>query len=100
MPPIDYDGTYTSTTTIAGLSGTMTISGGNTSFSYTPSGGTPQAFTPSSKGASIAFKLTVGGDSYDFHGVFTQGNSNKQYKGTIHQEGKSSENDPTWTAST
>ena len=99
MPPTNYDGTYTSTVSISGLSGTLVISGNNTSFSYTPTGGTAQALTPSSNGQSLAFTLTVGGTAYNFTGAFTQPNNKNKYSGGVHYSGPE-ETDGTWTAST
>ena len=99
MPPTNYDGNYTTTVSVSSLNGTLAISGDNTSFSYTPTGGTSQALTPSSKGQSIAFTITVGGTAYNFNGAFTQANGKNKYTGGVHYNCPE-DTDGTWTAST
>jgi hypothetical protein len=102
-----HDGTYNCV--VSGFTnnpnGTLTISttNGVTSYSYTPTGGTPIPFTPSNAnpGHDLAFSVTIGGVTYNFTGAYTaaQGGNNAKYSGSVN-DGRPSLRDVTgsWTA--
>lgn len=100
----EHEGNYVST--VSGFnpdpSGTLTIqkSGGPTTYSYTPSGGASQAFTPSKHGQTLTFSITVSGTTYDFSGEFSPSGSghNKQYSGTVSTNNSPKETNGTWHA--
>jgi hypothetical protein len=100
----EHEGNYVST--VSGFnpdpSGILTIqkSGGPTTYSYTPSGGAANAFTPSTHGQTLTFSITISGTTYDFSGEFSHSNGghNKQYSGTVSTASSPKETNGTWHA--
>jgi hypothetical protein len=69
--------------------GTLSISttNGVTSYSYTPTGGSAIAFTPSNQdpGQNLQFSVTISSVTYNFNGAYTpaQGGNNAKYAGSV-----------------